>query len=499
MKRLVAAFLILMCCFALCACEQEEISSDLDGYLRSYIEEHYFTEEEKDRVLFSGEYKPLNASKSGNEITVCAWVCYQKYTFDENGIEENSGGYLPCSMTVLEENGRFSPVSFLEPRDGSFYESDVKSIFPYRVRKMILEDSGRQYSEELAKLCRETAEEDYQELLENGGIDAVRFVKFDAEKAVPFEPKDISGIYHAEIHEAFGDFAITDKEMLKELEECFSQAELLRGNPNCRADYKLYLFRNDGTVGYIYPAEDSRDVFLSGDNYYKYPSTALGTIWEKAGIKEQYTEQEFDGSGNILCETKYVWYEIVSSTEYEYEDDRLIRKTDLDSDGSIVSKTEYEYGDHGLVAEERTYTFSEGSGDIPGTFIPDNSVRYAYDESGNRIKSELLSAKGKVLRTFEYEFDENGRCIKITYNKASYETNEYNEFGDLIKTSSFTQYGSRTRWTEYTYNENRLPEKRSFYDSRGNLKSYEIFEYDSEGVLVRTSSYNGDGIFLSSW
>ena len=58
-------------------------------------------------------------------------VRYQEYLFTEDGIVDEGGARIPTVIT-LEENadGSWSVLNYWEPRDGSYYVEDIRTVFP---------------------------------------------------------------------------------------------------------------------------------------------------------------------------------------------------------------------------------------------------------------------------------------------------------------------------------------------------------------------------------
>lgn len=91
---------------------------------------------------------------------------------------------------------------------------------------------------------------------------------YQAAETVPFAPDEIHDVIRAEVHESYGDFAIVDEEKLKWLENTLQDAKEVSPT-GCPFGTVLYIFREDGTIGTIEPAEDGCKIYRSGEKYYE--------------------------------------------------------------------------------------------------------------------------------------------------------------------------------------------------------------------------------------
>lgn len=107
-------------------------------------------------------------------------------------------------------------------------------------------------------------------------------------EAVDFLPSDIHSLQevdvvlaHSEVHK------VVDKDILKQLEAMLSQAEEIKGI-DCPHNISLYLYREDGSVGIIYLATDSCDVFYSGGKYYDFGAGDNEELWHILGFEVDF-------------------------------------------------------------------------------------------------------------------------------------------------------------------------------------------------------------------
>jgi len=72
-----------------------------------------------------------------NEIILYTWVLSETYYMDNNEIIQDSGYSIPHKITLKKENGEYVVINHQIPKDGSYYESSMKKLFPHSViRKM---------------------------------------------------------------------------------------------------------------------------------------------------------------------------------------------------------------------------------------------------------------------------------------------------------------------------------------------------------------------------
>ncbi|MCI9487182.1 MAG: zinc ribbon domain-containing protein [Lachnospiraceae bacterium] len=235
----------------------------------------------------------------------------------------------------------------------------------------------------------------------------------------------------------------------------------------------------------------------------------------KDGILLAETEQ----TQKILYQKKEYWQGDLSD-EFTYDEEgRLTREMEYDDFGNEYKYTDYQYDGEGreCLAEHRAY----GTDDLLHTYGD-----YQYDENGNVVsktwydthagertplyvyqytydadfsllnRSEIAMNPVYVSQYFEYEYDERG-------NKTAsheYALRKANVTADAIKANG--EYSYYTYDNEYD-GQGRLTSSLLWYriiDGEGkNPSTYTtktVYEYDSDGDLVKESSYdNKDGCY----
>lgn len=190
-----------------------------------------------------------------------------------------------------------------------------------------------------------------------------------------------------------------------------------------------------------------------------------------------------------------------SAEEYEYDDDRRVKKLSYDSERKLTGYTVYEY-DENYILSETSYD-SDGNKTKYTEYVEKTSYYNRGDDTYQKIEKY---ENGVLTSRDEYEFDENGKRTKlISYdgngNKTGYTEyvviktirNGYESEGSYIKASeNYDEAGKTTGRTEYEYDENANKTKVSRYDGDGKLIEYTETKYDGEYILSE-GIYDGNG------
>lgn len=190
-----------------------------------------------------------------------------------------------------------------------------------------------------------------------------------------------------------------------------------------------------------------------------------------------------------------------SAEEYEYDDDRRVKKLSYDSERKLTGYTVYEY-DENYILSETSYD-SDGNKTKYTEYVEKTSYYNRGDDTYQKIEKY---ENGALTSRDEYEFDENGKRTKlISYdgngNKTGYteyvviktNRNGYESEGSYIKASeNYDEAGKTTGRTEYEYDENANKTKVSRYAGDGKLIEYTETKYDGEYILSE-GIYDGNG------
>jgi len=131
--------------------------------------------------------------------------------------------------------------------------------------------------------------------------------------------------------------------------------------------------------------------------------------------------------------------------------------------------------------EEREYIRSSKISSI-------KKINFSLDSNGKPLSSAKQStleynSKGFLTETITY--DEEGKVKdKFFY--------EYDKNGVRIKTTRYTEE-KMTNYYTYDYNEFGIKTKAYRYDPAGNLEEFYIYEYDDEGNLVEEEWFSSSG------
>lgn len=161
---------------------------------------------------------------------------------------------------------------------------------------------------------------------------------------------------------------------------------------------------------------------------------------------------------------------------------------------STVSKVA-DAGERILSETMKTY---EEDGTLMSTAVYENG----YDNAGNRVRRTEYNSDGIIARQYNYEFDNRGNItvetLAVEYVD-TWETSIYKDDGELLENvwdgKGMPGHGGETRayrWT-YRYDEYDNIAQTLYETSEGEqrLTIYE-YEYDTEGNVLKQTSYEGD-------
>lgn len=111
---------------------------------------------------FGGEifcaYEPLNAEQ-GAESKIYLWTLCQEYYLEQESLIIGSGVSLPVVLRIQEKYGHYEVTDHLAPREGTYYEPDVRATFSQSTWSQILPQSNdeiQQYNYRVEKLQKDT-------------------------------------------------------------------------------------------------------------------------------------------------------------------------------------------------------------------------------------------------------------------------------------------------------------------------------------------------------
>ena len=175
-----------------------------------------------------------------------------------------------------------------------------------------------------------------------------------------------------------------------------------------------------------------------------------------------YTTEEYDADGKLIRRNHHSGYDDRISSYYifEYDGEKLIRKTQYSSADSVADYTEYTYDADGRLFEIYHYDTHFGS-----------SYIMEHDTNGNCVRATHYKKDGSIRSRSEYEHDDHG---------------------NLLRQSLYLGDGSHDSTRIHEYNDDGQRIRSSEYAADGSLFAYTIHEYDGE-TRVRSTRYFADG------
>jgi len=134
--------------------------AELEYAMRSAVLDHYsYYEPGVNGVhtvafeIIGGKTRKLSGK---TEVTVYAHVLQQVYTLENGKLTEGSGSYIPTRFVFTDTgSGAYILKEYREPRDGSYNDDDIKTMFPLRFRSKAFD--GQKYVDDLIKECENQA------------------------------------------------------------------------------------------------------------------------------------------------------------------------------------------------------------------------------------------------------------------------------------------------------------------------------------------------------
>ena len=175
-----------------------------------------------------------------------------------------------------------------------------------------------------------------------------------------------------------------------------------------------------------------------------------------------------------------------------------------DSSGNLRRKSYYD--ENGALTAYFTYTYnSQGrTASVTGFDAGGNQVSHidcVYDQAGNQLVSAgSYHIDDGRLGLQENEYDANGKVIKETLHVSdtvdsevdSYTLGTYDGEGNLTRREHFEGTGELSWIRTYEYSEG-VVAKETLYNGDGTLRSYYLYEYDSEDRLIGRNYYDEAG------
>ncbi len=182
-------------------------------------------------------------------------------------------------------------------------------------------------------------------------------------------------------------------------------------------------------------------------------------------VKEHihYGENEYDDDTDF--------YDIV---EYIYNNDNfLISKRSIDSDGEFNSEKKYFYQGNNKIREE---IYGENK-------TLEVELNFEYDENGNIVNESRIDHIENVKNTLEHLYNEqNLKTATLVYNNydelISKSNFEYNDKNQLVKNIEETRDSYVVK--VYEIDENGLVKTESYYNKDEELMQYKVYTYQNK-------------------
>lgn len=197
---------------------------------------------------------------------------------------------------------------------------------------------------------------------------------------------------------------------------------------------------------------------------------------EIEGELSERTTRTFDEKGRVLTETHHYLEGGSDVTSYEYEDDKLILKHVIDSDGDEGEKEVWEYEGGKLMREalfnvfgnlEREKIFEyEDDGTLSSTTEshykddqPEKTVTF-YDANGRVTTEKKYDPKGRLVARTIINYNDEGKPLSYeeeTLRGKKITNLEYDESGNNTVQVETDPNGGRISYIERTFNETGHP------------------------------------------
>lgn len=186
---------------------------------------------------------------------------------------------------------------------------------------------------------------------------------------------------------------------------------------------------------------------------------------------DYWREYEYDEQGLLRRRQRFMAKgQSMELSLYEYDEQgRLLLEKQFDANDKLNAKTEFSYNEDGSFSswsyfygyegdESREYTEYDARGNrtyyaaYPYFYSIRNGSRTVYDDYGRVLEHSELGAGGSLLKTYRYEYDEQGRELRRfttdAYNYPSYYENRYDEDGNCIERIYYDHKGNVTKRVE---------------------------------------------------
>lgn len=137
------------------------------------------------------------------------------------------------------------------------------------------------------------------------GTEAENMIEENVAHSIEFKPSDIQSLSEAAVVLENGDiYKIDNQDILKKLEAMFLGAKEIKG-VGCPISIPLYLYREDGSAGLIYPAMDGCNNFYADGSYYAFETEDGMSFWNMIELKVHNGQIQKEEVTNVSKEDLY--------------------------------------------------------------------------------------------------------------------------------------------------------------------------------------------------
>ncbi|MFC7785445.1 hypothetical protein ACFQWC_13185 [Rossellomorea sp. GCM10028870] len=119
---------------------EKQITQQIDDAISQYIIQNYSTSYYGTEKQFE-VHKIYGTSEKDGILSVYMWSYYGGFN-KATGLEAQSGHSLPAVIRLSIKDGTYSVIEYIEPKDGSMYQSSLEKTFPAKYVKTAQRDSG---------------------------------------------------------------------------------------------------------------------------------------------------------------------------------------------------------------------------------------------------------------------------------------------------------------------------------------------------------------------
>lgn len=114
----------------------EEMNEVISDYIIQKYSSSYLDTEKQFEV-----HKVYGTNESDGVISVYMWSYYGGFN-KSTGIENQAGHSLPAVIRLSKKEENYSVIKYIEPQDGSLYQSSLNKMFPQKYVELAQKDSG---------------------------------------------------------------------------------------------------------------------------------------------------------------------------------------------------------------------------------------------------------------------------------------------------------------------------------------------------------------------